>query len=47
MRKLDLQTRIEIERPASEIFDFVADQTNAPLDGSTGSTKYAASRRAR
>ncbi len=30
MRKLDLQTRIEIERPASEIFDFVADQTNAP-----------------
>ena len=30
MRKLDLQTRIEIDRPAGEVFAFVADQTNAP-----------------
>lgn len=30
MRRLDLQTRIEIDRPVGEVFDFVADQTNAP-----------------
>ena len=30
MRELDLQTRIEIDRPAGVVFDFVADQTNAP-----------------
>jgi len=30
MRRLDMQTRIEIDRPAGEVFDFVADQTNAP-----------------
>ena len=25
-----MQTRIDIDRPAEEVFDFVADQTNAP-----------------
>ena len=30
MRTIDLQTNIEIGRPAAEVFDFVADQTNAP-----------------
>ena len=30
MRTIDLQTIIEISRPAAEVFDFVADQTNAP-----------------
>jgi uncharacterized membrane protein len=30
MRGLDMQTRIDIDRPAREVFDFVADQTNAP-----------------
>ena len=30
MRKLNIQTRIDIARPAAEVFDFVADQTNAP-----------------
>ena len=30
MRKLNMQTRIDIDRPAAEVFDFVADQTNAP-----------------
>ena len=25
-----MQTRIDIDRPAGEVFDFVADQTNAP-----------------
>jgi uncharacterized membrane protein len=30
MRGLNVQTRIDIDRPATEVFDFVADQTNAP-----------------
>lgn len=30
MRKLNMQLRIDIGRPAREVFDFVADQTNAP-----------------
>jgi len=30
MRKLNMQTRIDIDRPPGEVFDFVADQTNAP-----------------
>lgn len=30
MRTLELQTRIDIHRPSGEVFDFVADQTNAP-----------------
>lgn len=30
MRRLNTQTRIDIDRPAGEVFDFVADQTNAP-----------------
>jgi len=28
---IDLRTQIDIERPAAEVFTFVADQTNAPL----------------
>lgn len=27
---IDVTTRVEIARPAQEVFDFVADQTNAP-----------------
>lgn len=30
MRRIDSQTRTDIDRPAAEVFDFVADQTNAP-----------------
>jgi hypothetical protein len=30
MRKLNMQSRIDIHRSAGEVFDFVADQTNAP-----------------
>lgn len=30
VRKLNMQSRIDIHRPAGEVFDFVADQTNAP-----------------
>ncbi len=30
MRRLNIQSRIDIDRPAAEVFDFVADQTNAP-----------------
>jgi hypothetical protein len=30
VRKLNIQTRIDIARPAAEVFEFVADQTNAP-----------------
>ncbi len=30
MREFSLQTRIDIARPAADVFDFVADQTNAP-----------------
>jgi uncharacterized membrane protein len=30
MRKLSMQMGIDIGRPAGEVFDFVADQTNAP-----------------
>jgi uncharacterized membrane protein len=30
VKKLNMQTRIDIDRPAGEVFDFVADQTNAP-----------------
>lgn len=29
-RTIDITTRLEIERPAAEVFAFVADQTNAP-----------------
>ena len=31
MRRLDIRTCMDIGRPAAEVFDFVADQTNAPL----------------
>ena len=31
MRTLDVRIDIEVDRPTSEVFDFVADQTNAPL----------------
>ena len=31
MRRIDVQTRIDIDCPAAEVFDFVADQTNAAL----------------
>ncbi len=27
---IDVETRVEISRPVAEVFDFVADQTNAP-----------------
>ena len=30
VRRLEVQTRIDIACPATEVFDFVADQTNAP-----------------
>jgi hypothetical protein len=30
MGSLSIQTRVELQAPASEVFDFVADQTNAP-----------------
>lgn len=30
MKSFRIQNRIDIDRPASEVFDFVADQTNAP-----------------
>lgn len=30
MREFSLQTRTDIARPAAAVFDFVADQTNAP-----------------
>jgi len=30
MRRLNMKTRIDIDRPAGEVFDYVADQTNAP-----------------
>ena len=30
VRRFDLRTYTDISRPASEVFDFVADQTNAP-----------------
>lgn len=30
MRRLQLETRIELRAPASKVFDFVADHTNAP-----------------
>jgi uncharacterized protein YndB with AHSA1/START domain len=30
MRRLDIRTCMDIDRPAAEVFDFVADQTNAP-----------------
>jgi hypothetical protein len=30
VREFSLQTRIDIARPAADVFDFVADQTNAP-----------------
>ena len=30
MRSLSIQTVIELKAPASEVFDFVADHTNAP-----------------
>ena len=30
VRRLKVQTRIDIARPATDVFDFVADQTNAP-----------------
>lgn len=30
MRRLQLETRIELQAPASQVFDFVADHTNAP-----------------
>lgn len=29
-RHLDITTRLDIDRPAAEVFSFVADQTNAP-----------------
>lgn len=30
MRRLDIRTCLDIDRPAAEVFEFVADQTNAP-----------------
>lgn len=30
MRRLQLETRTELQAPASKVFDFVADHTNAP-----------------
>jgi hypothetical protein len=30
VRRIDLRTQVDIARPAGEVFDFVADQTNAP-----------------
>lgn len=30
MRRLQLETRIELQAPPSQVFDFVADHTNAP-----------------
>ncbi len=30
MRRFDVRTHTDISRPASDVFDFVADQTNAP-----------------
>ena len=30
MRRLDIRTCLDIDRPAAEVFKFVADQTNAP-----------------
>jgi Polyketide cyclase / dehydrase and lipid transport len=31
VKRISLQTSIDVARPAAEVFDFVADQTNAPL----------------
>lgn len=30
MRRLDIRTCLDVDRPAAEVFEFVADQTNAP-----------------
>jgi hypothetical protein len=30
VKRLDVRTSIDIDRPAADVFDFVADQTNAP-----------------
>ncbi len=29
-RRIDIRTCLDIDRPAAEVFEFVADQTNAP-----------------